>query len=237
MTHQTEWSNVEQTLVRRERWPGRYDAKYTPLVYPGQKVLPDQPVLRLQYAQPVEYAGMPMSATETVLAGLSGRVVSITPRGGVVIEGRVTLVRGMIGVGRQMAGVLTLWSPGESRNKASSLLPDGAILIVPGPINFAFLHQVLASGISAVIASSITARDLEGFLRTDITQLLDFNDIEMAQTHLPPITLFLTEGLGTFEMPSRLLNLFSSYQGTVALLSGVTSARRGISPELLISLM
>src|ERR1019366_8207027 len=104
MTYQAGWSEVEQTLVQRERWPGRYDAKYTPLVYPGQKVLPDQPVLRVQYAQPIEYAGMSMSATETLSAGLSGRVLSITPRGGVVIEGRVTLVRGVVGVGRQEIG-------------------------------------------------------------------------------------------------------------------------------------
>lgn len=118
-----------------------------------------------------------------------------------------------------------------------SSLPPGAILVVSGPINFAFLHQAIASGAGGVIASSIVVRDLEGFLRTDIIQLLDFNDIEMAQTHLPPITLFLTEGLGTFDMPPDILNLFSHYQGAVVLLSGITSARRAIFPELLISLI
>jgi hypothetical protein len=235
MTNQSVWSEVEQTLVQRERWPGRYDAKYTPLVYPGQKVLPDQPVLRVQYAQPVEYAGMPVPATETLPAGLSGRVLSITRRGGVVIEGRVTLVRGALGVGRQVAGVLTLWSAEGSRRTTPTFLP-GAILIVPGPIDFTFLQRALASGISAIVASSITVHDLEGFLRTDMIQLLDFNTIDMAQTYLPPITLFLTEGLGTFVMPPRLLNLLSRYQGTVALLSGVTSVRRSVFPELLISL-
>ncbi len=236
MTYQTGWSEIEQTLVQRERWPGRSGAKYTPLVYPGQKVLPDQPVLRLEYVQSVEHNNVYVPAMETVPAGLSGHVMNITPRGGVVIESRVILVRGVVGVGSQVTGILTLWSPGESTHKLSSHLP-GAILVVPGSINFAFLHQAIASGVRGVIASSIAVRDLEGFLHTDLIQLLNFNDIEVAQMHLPPITLLLTEGLGTSAMPARLLNLFNQHQGTVVLLSGVTSARRAIFPELLISLM
>jgi hypothetical protein len=236
MTYQTGWSEIEQTVVQRERWPGRYGPKYTPLVYPGQRVSPDQPVLRLEYVQSVEHKDMYVPATETIPSGLAGHVMNITPRGGVVIEGRVILVRGVFGVGTQVAGILTLWPPGGSMLRLSSL-PPGAILVVSGPINFAFLHQAIASGAGGVIASSIVVRDLEGFLRTDIIQLLDFNDIEMAQTHLPPITLFLTEGLGTFDMPPDILNLFSHYQGAVVLLSGITSARRAIFPELLISLI
>ncbi len=236
MTYQTGWSEIEQILVQRERWPGRYGPKYTPLVYPGQKVSPGQPVLRLEYVQSVEHKNIYVPATETIPSGMAGRVMNITPRGGVVIEGRVILVRGVVGVGTQVAGILTLWPPGESAHKLSSLL-QGAILVVSGPINFAFLHQAIASGASGVIASSIAVRDLEGFLRTDVIQLLDFNDIELAQTHLPPLTLFLTEGLGTFDMPPRLIALFSRHQGAVVLLSGTTSARQTIFPELLISLI
>ena len=41
------WSVIEQTVVQRERWSGMYGVKCAPLVYPGQVVLPDQPVLRL----------------------------------------------------------------------------------------------------------------------------------------------------------------------------------------------
>ncbi len=236
MTHQNGWSEIEQTLVQRERWSGRSGSKYTPLVYPGQKVSPDQPVLRLEYVQSVEHKTMYMPATETIPSGLAGRVVNITPRGGVVIESRVTLVQGVVGFGAQVAGILALWSPGENTRRLSALLP-GAILVVSGPISFAFLHQAIASGANGVIASSIAAHDLEGFLRTDIIQLLDSHDIELAQSHLPPITLFLTEGLGTFDMPPPVLKLLSSHQGEVVLLSGVTSARQAIFPELLISLM
>ena len=236
MTYQTGTSGIEQALVQRERWPGRYDAKYTPLVYPGQNVSSDQPVLRLEYASSIEHthgSHRPVPATEVVIAGLAGRVMKMTPRGGVVIEGRATVVRGGIGIGNQVAGVLTLWPP---RGNTLSSLPSNALLVVPGPISFAFLHQAVTSGVSGVIASSIATCDLEGFLHTDIIQLLDFDDVEMAQMHLPPITLFLTEGLGTSAMPPQALNLLSHYQDTTALLSGVTSTCRAIFPELLIPL-
>lgn len=231
---QSGWSVIEQTVVQRERWSGLYGAKSAPLVYPGQMVVPDQPVLRLPPVTSIEYSNRQF-ATEIVPAGLLGRVVKITQRGGVVIESRATVIKGTIGFGNQVVGVLTLWAPGGN-GRLSAPLPPGALLIVPGTISFAFLHQVLVSGISGVIASSIVARDLEGFLRTDLIQLLDYGDTEMMQAHLPPVTLFLTEGLGTFAMPSPVLTLLSHYQGRVALLSGVTSARRSIFPELVVSL-
>jgi hypothetical protein len=240
MDYRSGWSVIEQTLVQRERWPARYGARCTPLVYPEQKVSPGQPVLRLENAEPLEHRSsnsiMYVPATDLVSSGLFGHVVKITPRGGVVIESRATLVRGAIGVGNQVAGVLTLWSSGGSSRMSPPFAP-GVLLVVPGPINFAFLHQALVSGVSGVVASSIVARDLEGFLRTDLIQLLDCDDIESVQAHLPPITLFLTEGLGTFAMPSQVFKLLSHYQDTIVLLSGVTSTRKDIFPELLISLM
>ncbi|HYA99737.1 MAG TPA: hypothetical protein VED37_05915, partial [Ktedonobacteraceae bacterium] len=53
---------------------------------------------------------------------------------------------------------------------------------------------------------------------------------------LPPLTLLLTEGLGTVAMPARTINLLSQYQGSMALLSGMTFIRQSIYPDLIISL-
>jgi hypothetical protein len=250
MTYPLGWSVVTQAFVRRERWPGGLKMKGTALVYPGQEVQPDQPVIRMQTTQlakekmaaqatgaPVD-SSMASSSTgangsrssETVPAGIRGRVVDITPRGGVVIESRAAVVQGTIGAGYQVAGILTIAGRGPQN------IPPGAILVIPGPLNFAMLRRALNSSVAGVVASSISSRDLEGFLRVDLVQLIDSVNIEAAQVHLPPITLLFTEGLGTIAMPARTVSLLSQYQGAIALLSGSTSVRQGIFPELIISL-
>lgn len=214
--------------MRRERWPGGYGVKAVPLVYPGQEVLPDQPVMRLLSSnQPDTGSG------EVVPAGLRGRVVEISPGGGVVIESPAALVRGVIGAGKQIAGILTLWR--EKAGKQQKI-PAGAILVVPDQINFALLHQAMSSGVSGIVAGSISLRDLEGFLRVDLIQLLNRADVDLVQAHLPPLTLLFTEGLGAIAMSRQVTELLEHYQGSIALLSGTTSVRRRIFPELVISL-
>ncbi len=214
MTYQLGWSVIPQILVRRERWPGGYKTKGIPLVHPGQDVLPDQPILRLEKNEPVE-------AIETVPIPrllLPGVIDTLTYPDHSSRNGDVSL----------------------NRQHADETLPAGlrgrVVDITPGPLNFAMLRQAMISGVVGVIASSISSRDFEGFLRTDLIELIDSVDVELAQAHLPQMTVLLTEGLGTIAMPARTMNLLSHYQGSIALLSGATSVRQGIFPELVISL-
>ncbi len=266
MAYPLGWSVVPSMVVRRERWPGGYKRTCIPLVVPGQEVAPDQPVLRVIRADTSSAVDVPAHLSlpsvttsmrlqalrpggqasgqangvqeqepgELVPAGLQGRVIDVTPRGGVVIESCVAVVQGGLGVGFQVAGVLTLWQGSGERRPQT--IPPGALLVVPGPLNFALLRQIMRSGIAGVIASSIALQDLEGFLRTDLVQLLDSRDVERSQIYLPPLTILLTEGLGNATMPARILNLLKLYQGQFALLVGMTAVRQGRYPELLISL-
>src|SRR5712691_921206 len=234
------WSVIPQMMVRRERWPGGYQGKCIPVVQLGQEVLPDQPVLRLEPSDDSESApalnalsprlslpsatakmslkairdSMNVGGAEVFPAGLHGRVVEITARGGVMIEARAALLQGTLGAGGQVAGVLTMWkSAGVGQVPGSRpVIPPGAILIVPGSLTFALLQQAINSGVVGIIASSITLRDLEGFLRTDLLQLIGSDDIERPLRHLPPMTLLFTEGLGALTMPARIMNLLSQYQ-------------------------
>ncbi len=257
MTYLLGWSVIPQILIRRERWPGGYKTRALPLVKRGQDVLPDQPVLRMKQLEPIEevmtipHLSLPSvmdaagganynrgngstQADETLPAGLRGRVVDITHRGGVIIESCAAVLQGVIGAGKQVAGVLTMWQ-GSSTGQQTAI-PPGALLIVPGPVNFAMLRQAMISGVAGVIASSVSSRDLEGFLHVDLVRLIDSVDVDLTQAYLPPITILLTEGLGTLAMPTRTMNLLSRYQGSIALLSGTTSIRQNIFPELIISL-
>jgi hypothetical protein len=277
MTFPLGWSVIPHMLIRRERWPGGYKTRGSALVYPGQEVQADQPVIRLEMpddAQSVrEFPGSiaPTSPSASqlaayhaaqkymhsnvqqlngiILAGMRGRVVDITRRGGVIIETGAAIIQGTIGAGNQVAGILTIWNssygfqlssavPAKTSEGATPSLPIAAptILVVPGPLNFAMLRQAMNLGIAGIVASSISSRDLEGFLGTNLIALINSMDIELANAPLPPLTLLFTEGLGTVAMPPRTINLFSQYQGSMALLSGMTFIRQSIYPELIISL-
>jgi hypothetical protein len=269
MTYLHGWSVIPQILVRRERWPGGYKTRAVPLVYPGQDVEPDQPIIRLERKDPSEAVNSEMreislgadkSAVgtinrplrgsqeaqsdalvkdlylgETLPAGLRGRVVDITRRGGVIIESQAALLQGVIGAGNQVAGKLTMWQPPEFVGGEENI-PEGALLVIPGPLNSSMLHQAVGAGVSGIIASSISSRDLESFLHVNLVELIDSIDVESAQASLPQMTILLTEGPGTIAMPTRTMRLLSHYQGSMALLSGATSIRQGIFPELVFSL-
>lgn len=250
------WSLTTRIGVRRERWPGGYDVKAIPLVSVGAHVEPDQPVMHLRK---IEGAGVLVkvprlslpSATEprlpgtassrlypegeTIMAGLRGRVIAATGRGGVVIEGLAAIVAGTLGAGKQVAGPLVIWQAAGIAQEQEQL-PAGAILVVPGPLNLTMLLQALNAGIVGVIASSISSRDLERFLRTDLIDLLNCANVNLLLAQLPLLTVMLTEGLGTVAMPTRTINLLNKYQGVTALLSGATSVSARSYPELVIPL-
>src|SRR5579863_1326108 len=124
-------SVVTQIEIQRERRFAGFKAQSVPLVYPGQEVLADQPVIRLELPQPAGHTAP--DAPVLVPAGLRGTVVKTTARGGVVMQTRAALVTGTIGAGQQVAGFLTTWQPAPSR---PSSIPAGAILVLPGTANF-----------------------------------------------------------------------------------------------------
>lgn len=257
MNYPLGWSLTTRIGLLRERWPGDDEARCIPLVRPGEKVASDQPVIRLEkivktprILPKVPRLSLPASVGQVlpgaivsreqgsdglVSAGLRGTVVRVTPRGGVVIDSQVAVIAGAMGVGRQVSGPLVMWQA-TGMMQGPAYIPPGALLIVPGPLNLAMLRQALNSSIAGVIASSITARDFESFLRVDLIDLLNCANPALLLTHLPRLTILLTEGLGTIAMPVRTIDLLSKYQGTFALLDGATSVRAQRYAELAISL-
>ena len=254
MTYPLGWSIIPQMLIQRERWPGGYEIRGSALVYPGQEVHANQPVMRLEKpdSQAAAYHGMQkgghtdvQQSDGIILAGMSGRVVDITRRGGVIIETRAAIIQGTIGAGNQVAGILTFWNSNNGSQHSGSVLdgtfagatfPIPTIFVVPGPLNFAMLLQAMNIGVAGIVASSISSRDLEDFLGTNLIALLNSMDIVRANMFLPRLTVLLTEGLGTVAMPARTIHLLSKNQGSMALLSGMTFLRQAIYPELIISL-
>lgn len=249
-------SLIPRIGVRRERWPGGYDMHAVPLVQAGMFVEPDQPVMRLARSETpavlpqVPRLSLPVSAgqrlagtisshepkkSNMLVAGLRGLVVKVTGRGSVVIEGNAAIVAGALGAGRQVVGPLTIWQASGAREQHPYILP-GAILAVPGPLNLSMLYQAANSRVAGVVASSISSRDFEKFLHTNLIDLLHCANVELLLTHLPSLTVMLTEGLGTIGMPVRTINLLDKHQGRTVLLSGATSLSASIYPELVMPL-
>ncbi len=226
-------SVVTHIEAQRERRFAGCKARSFPLVYPGQEVLADQPVIRVELPQPSNQTQPEPGASVIVPSGLRGTVVKTTARGGVVISTRAALVTGAIGAGQQVVGFLTPWQPAQSH---PSSIPAGAILVLPGPASFAILRQAVASGVVGIVAGSIDLRDFEGFLGLDVFDLLNALDVDATQARLPSLTMLFTEGFGSRPMSSSAFQLLTHYHGAIALLSGVTSTRYARYPELLISL-
>jgi hypothetical protein len=108
-------------LIRRERWPGGYNTRGSALVYPGQEVRADQPVIRLEkldndrsareFSGSIAPSSPPVSQlvgdhtthkdihphvqqrNAIILAGMKGRVVEITHRGCVIIETNALIIQ------------------------------------------------------------------------------------------------------------------------------------------------
>ncbi len=233
MNYPLGWPVLPGITVRRER---RMVRPGLALVEPGQDVQPDQTIARvnsLGAAGSVPFAP-PRFGAQTLRAGLRGQVVEASA-GGVIIEGLVAVVQGLVGVGDQVVGQLNILSK-EALKVPAEMIPltRGVILVVPGSLTRDLLDHATRSEVVGLVASSMAVAELEQALGVDLTALLDGLAV-LEQPHPIP-TLLFTEGLGTRPMESPTLALLRQHGGDFALLNGATNPRRNQRPELLISL-
>lgn len=179
--------------------------------------------------QPLAQPG-PDGAGAFVLAGLNGAVSDARP-GAVTIDGAATLLHGVVGVGAAVAGPLVTLPRGESY--AVAPIPVGGIIVLPQQVPLVLLQRALAGGAAGVIAASASARELEGFARMDLSMLLDGF---AARAPRLPLTIVLTEGLGSASMRPWVYQTLSYHLNACALISGATDPRRSLRPEILLPL-
>lgn len=192
--------------------------------------LPPGATVRVQQGESItaEQLIATLPTGDAVCAGVSGRVAQVLPDQ-VVIEGLSRLVHGMLGVGAQVAGPLTL-APRPDDPGFAAAVPHGAILLVPQRLSSMLLQRAILAGATGVVAGSMSARDLESFARADVTALLDG-----AATPSPlPLTLVLSDGIGEDAMDGRFMAHFSGALGRVVLASGITRVRPLVRPEVLL---
>jgi hypothetical protein len=211
---------VPAVLTRRRRLlpPG-----VATLVAAGDHLRAEQPLAELSDG----------SRRQVLPAGLAGRVVE--SQGGprqayVTVEGVVTLLHGIMGVGGQVAGALALLPRGESL--AVVQIAPGAVIIFPHQVPLMLMQRAVASGAAGIIAGSASARELEAFARTDLTAALDG---QPSYASLTPLTVVLTEGVGSASMSTSTYQLLSQRVHDTVLLDGATDPRRNLRPEVILS--
>src|SRR5262249_12375006 len=94
------------------------------------------------------------------------------------------------------------------------------------------LQRATVGGAAGIIAASAAARELEAFARTDLTALLDGQAPFAPRS---PLTVILTEGLGSASMSTNTYHVLSQHIHHVALLDGATDPRRGLRPEVVLA--
>lgn len=180
-------------------------------------------------------ASVPQTSAEAdddgaILAGIGGRVTEIVPQRHIAVEGVVAIFYGIAGLGGQAAGPLALLPRGEL--PAVVPIPRGAVIIFPQQLPLSFMQRAAAGGAAGVIAGSASARELEAFARADLTAVYDGL---MVPPQVIGLTIVLTEGLGDASMRPALYQMLAQRVGTPVLIEGMTSPRRNIRPEILLT--
>jgi len=163
-------------------------------------------------------------------AYVAGKVATILPDEGAVVETRGAMVQGIFGIG------------GERRGTIRVAVASGADILDEGNIQDSDKGKILIGGRGVTAAALRKANSLEvaglvvGAVRdADLIELLGY-EIGVAITGQENVatTLVCTEGFGELRMAERTFQLLKSIEGQEASMNGATQIRAGvIRPEVI----
>lgn len=163
-------------------------------------------------------------------AYVAGKVATVLPEEGAVVETRGAMVQGIFGIG------------GERRGTIRVAVASGADILDEGNIQDSDKGKILIGGRGVTAAALRKANSLEvaglvvGAVRdADLIELLGY-EIGVAITGQENVatTLVCTEGFGELRMAERTFQLLKSIEGQEASMNGATQIRAGvIRPEVI----
>jgi len=166
-----------------------------------------------------------------VNAYIPGKIATVLPQTGVVIESYGVYIQGIFGLGGERHGKLTM----AVNDPADQLTPDkitpedkDKILVGGSLVTLDALRKALEIGVKGIIAGGIKGADLSQFLGYEIgVAITGHEDINL--------TLVITEGFGGMNMSSRVFSLLEEFNGYETAINGATQIRAGvIRPEIFI---
>src|SRR5580704_214434 len=166
-----------------------------------------------------------------VRAYLSGTVIEVLPKEGVVVEADVTLIQGIFGIGGEAYGPIKMAcrEPSEELT-AARILPEmkGAVVIGGARMEGEAIRKAVSVGVAALVSGGIDDQDLKEALGYDL-------GVAVTGSEKIGLSLIITEGFGDIAMAERTFRLFSSRIGAPAAVNGATQIRAGVMrPEIVI---
>jgi hypothetical protein len=208
---------VPAASIRRQRW---LPAGATTGVAMGDQVQPDQTIAEIATG----------GNRGLIQAGIAGRVTDVILNQRVTIEGTVTIIQGVVGIGGPTTGSLCMLPRGESLAMVS--IPRAGVILFPQQLPLVLMQRAASGGAAGIIAGSASAREIEAFSRLDLGALLDGFPLAAPPS---PLTIVLTEGLGDAPMSASLYQVLLNRLSSTVYLSGETSILQATRPEVLLS--
>ena len=164
-------------------------------------------------------------------AHLSGRVIEVLPREGVVIEADVTFVQGIFGIGGERYGRIVMACSSHDQELTADLIKPvmkDCVIVGGARMTDAAIERARAIGAAAVVSGGMDDEDLRDFLGYDL-------GVAITGSEDVGISLIITEGFGEIAMARRTFSLLASREGADASVNGATQIRAGVMrPEILI---
>ncbi len=166
-------------------------------------------------------------------AHIPGKVVSIIPSEGVVVECKAALIQGMFGIGGESVGQLAIAvdKPGEALT--TELIEDkhkGKVVIGGSFATIDALRKAVRIGVNGIVVGGVDQKDLTDFLGYEI-------GMGITGKEKTDLTLIITEGFGVHPMKEGTFNLLKSHEGKQACIDGSTQIRaRMLRPEMILPL-
>jgi len=164
-------------------------------------------------------------------AFVPGRIRSVQPNQGVVIECPATFIQGIFGIGGETNGELEIIVKSEEEIiTLDHLRPEHASKILVGGslVRVEVLRKAVEIGVRGIIVGGIEDKDLRDFLGYEI-------GVAVTGQENVGLTLIITEGFGKMNMARASFELLRRHSGEVAYINGATQIRAGvIRPEIII---
>lgn len=168
-----------------------------------------------------------------VEAYLTGEVIEVIPREGVIIQAEAAFIQGIFGIGGEAHGPIKLACQDHTEELSHDLItPDmkGCVVIGGARATNQAIRKAIEVGAAAVVTGGMDDQDLKEILGYDL-------GVAITGSEKIGLTIIITEGFGEIAMAERTYKLLAQHEGHAAAVNGATQIRAGVMrPEIVIPL-